>query len=249
MSSPPPALRILGIPVHDATYEETLAWIATWVAQGGSHQIATVNPEFVMTARRDPVFRTALEQAALCLPDGVGITLTARYMGHPLRERVTGVDLVERLAARAAREGWRLFFLGAAPGVAEQTAALLAAQNPGLVVCGTWAGSPAPEEEEHIAGRVRAAQADILLVAYGAPAQDLWLARNLGRSGAAVGIGVGGAFDYLTGVVRRAPLLVRRLGLEWLYRLGRQPWRWRRQLALPLFALLVLFRYTGRQGE
>lgn len=242
----PPALRILGIPIHDVTLAEAVEWAARWVAEGGPHQIATVNPEFVMTARRLPAFRAVLERADICLPDGVGITLAARYLGRPLRERVAGVDLVEALAEQAAREGWRLFLLGAAPGVAEKAAANLTARFPGLTVCGTYAGSPAPEEEADIVRRVREARSHILFVAYGAPAQDLWVARNLAHTGAAVGIGVGGALDYLAGVVPRAPRWMRRAGLEWFYRLLRQPWRWRRQRVLPLFALLVLLSRFSR---
>lgn len=244
-----PALRILGIPIHDVTLEEAVAWAGTWVAEGGPHQMATVNPEFVMTARRDPAFRDVLERADLCLPDGVGITLAARYLGRPLRERVAGVDLVEALAARGAAEGWRIFLLGAAPGVAEQAAAVLKARHPGLAIAGTYAGSPRPEEEEDIVQRVRAARTDILLVAYGAPAQDLWLARNLARTGAKVGVGVGGALDYIAGIVPRAPRWMRRIGLEWLYRLVRQPWRWRRQRVLPLYALLVLLERWKPAGK
>ncbi|MCS7179242.1 MAG: WecB/TagA/CpsF family glycosyltransferase [Anaerolineae bacterium] len=235
-----PALRILGIPIHDVTLEEAVAWAARWVAEGGAHQMATVNPEFVMMARRDPTFRAVLERADLCLPDGVGITLAARYLGRPLRERVAGVDLAEALAARGAAEGWRFFFLGAAPGVAERAASVLTARYPGLRVVGTYAGSPRPEEEGPMVRRVQEARADILLVAYGAPAQDVWLARNLARTGAKVGVGVGGALDYIAGVVPRAPRWMRRAGLEWLYRLVRQPWRWRRQRVLPLYVLLVL---------
>ncbi len=238
----PPALRILGIPIHDVTYDEVLQQVERWVDAGGAHQVATVNPEFVMLARRDAVFRAVLEQADLCVPDGVGITVAARYLGRPLRGRVSGVDLVERLARRAAQMGWRVYLLGAAAGVAEQAARLLLTRYPDLIVCGSYAGSPASVEEAEIAAHVYAAQADVLLVAYGAPAQDLWLARNLAHSGAAVGIGVGGAFDYITGRVSRAPHWLRRIGLEWLYRLIRQPWRWRRQLVLPLYALLVLLR-------
>jgi N-acetylglucosaminyldiphosphoundecaprenol N-acetyl-beta-D-mannosaminyltransferase len=238
--SPSPALRILGIPIHDVPLSEAVEQAAAWVREGGAHQIATVNPEFVMAARQDPTFRTVLERADLCLPDGVGITLAARYLGRPLRERVAGVDLVEALAARAAVEGWPIFLLGAAPGVADWAASVLIARYPGLTVAGTHAGSPRPEEEENIIRRVREAGADVLLVAYGAPAQDLWLARNLARTGAKVGVGVGGAFDYIAGVVPRAPRWMRRVGLEWLYRLIRQPWRWRRQRVLPLYALLVL---------
>lgn len=235
-----PALRILGIPIHDVTLDEAVEQAAAWVREGGAHQIATVNPEFVMAARRDPAFREVLERADLCLPDGVGITLAARYLGRPLRERVAGVDLVEALAARAAQDGWRVFFLGAAPGVADRAASVLAARHPGLTIAGTYAGSPRQEEEAEITRRVREAGADVLLVAYGAPAQDLWLAHNLARTGAKVGVGVGGAFDYIAGVVPRAPRWMRRVGLEWLYRLVRQPWRWRRQRVLPLYAVQVI---------
>lgn len=238
----PPALHVLGVPIHDVTYDEALDHVAVWIDRGGPHQIGTVNPEFVMTARRTPAFRAVLQRADLCLPDGVGIMLAARYLGHPLRERVAGVDLVKRLAGRAARAGWRLFLLGAAPGVAERAADVLRQRSPGVTICGTYAGSPAPEAAAEIAARVRAAQTDVLLVAYGAPAQDLWIARHLPRTGAAVGIGIGGAFDYLAGVTQRAPRWIRRLGFEWLHRLIQQPWRWRRQLALPHFALLVLLR-------
>jgi len=241
-----PALRILGIPIHDVTLDEAVEQAAAWVKEGSAHQMATVNPEFVMAARRDPAFRAVLEGADLCLPDGVGITLAARYLGRPLRERVAGVDLVEALAARAARDGWRVFFLGAAPGVADRAASILAARYPGLTVAGTHAGSPRREEEDDIVRRVREAGADVLLVAYGAPAQDLWLARNLARTGAKVGVGVGGAFDYIAGVAPRAPRWMRRVGLEWLYRLIRQPWRWRRQRVLPLYALLVLLSKVTR---
>ncbi len=241
-----PALRILGIPIHDVTLEEAVEQAAVWVKEGNAHQMATVNPEFVMAARRDPAFRAVLEGADLCLPDGVGITLAARYLGRPLRERVAGVDLVEAVAARAARDGWRVFFLGAAPGVADRAASILAARYPGLTVAGTYAGSPRREEEDDIVQKVREAGADVLLVAYGAPAQDLWLARNLARTGAKVGVGVGGAFDYIAGVVPRAPRWMRRVGLEWLYRLIRQPWRWRRQRVLPLYALLVLLSKITR---
>ncbi|MGD1995718.1 MAG: WecB/TagA/CpsF family glycosyltransferase [Anaerolineae bacterium] len=218
--------------------------MAHWIAEGSPHQIATVNPEFVIAARQHSTFRAVLEKAGLCLPDGVGITLAARYLGRPLRERVAGVDLVKALAARAAREGWRLFLLGAGPGVAERTADALISRSPGLVVCGTYAGSPTPEEEHSIVRRVRAAGADLLLVAYGAPAQELWLARNLTRTGATIGIGVGGAFDYIAGITHRAPPWVRRIGFEWLHRLVHEPWRWRRQLALLHFALLLLLRRT-----
>ncbi|MGC9348239.1 MAG: WecB/TagA/CpsF family glycosyltransferase, partial [Anaerolineae bacterium] len=204
MEQPNVALNLLGVPIHDVTMEETVAWIDRWISAGGAHQIATVNPEFLMKARANETFRRALRRADLCLPDGIGIVCAARLRGVRLRERVAGSDLVPRLAKASDEHGWRIFFLGAAPGVAEKTAGILAQRHPGLQVAGCYAGSPAPEEEADIVARVRRTRPDILLVAYGAPKQDLWLRHNLSRTGASVGIGVGGSFDFVAGVSRRA---------------------------------------------
>lgn len=245
MKSPDPTLTLMGVPIHNVTMDETVAWIDRWLTEGGHHQIATVNPEFLMVARRTPPFRAALNRVSLCIPDGIGVVWAARMRGHILQERVAGSDLVPRLAQEAAHRGWRIFFLGAAPGVAERAAAILVQRYPGFQVAGCYAGSPAPEEEAPLIARVREARTDILLVAYGAPRQDLWLDRNLAKTGAAVGIGVGGSFDFIAGVARRAPRWIQRLGLEWLHRLILEPWRWRRQLALPYFVYLIL---TGRDA-
>jgi N-acetylglucosaminyldiphosphoundecaprenol N-acetyl-beta-D-mannosaminyltransferase len=242
MGKPRVALELMGVPIHDVTMEETVTWAVRWIAHGGHHQIATVNPEFLVRARENPSFNEVLRDAALCIPDGIGIVWAAKLRGARLRERVAGSDLVPRLAEEAARQGWRVFFLGAAPGVAETTAEILSESYPGLQVAGCYAGSPSLEEEVEIVDRIRRSNAELLFVAYGAPKQDLWLSRNLARTGAAVGIGVGGSFDFIAGISRRAPLWVQRIGLEWLYRLLREPKRWRRQLALPKFAALVLLR-------
>ena len=231
---------ILGVRVDDVTYEETLSHVERFVAAGGAHQIATVNVEFIMEARQNPEFRRVLAAASLCVPDGIGVLWASRRLGTPLRQRVAGIDLVENIAERAGARGWRLYFLGAAPGVAEQAAAILAERYPGLVTAGCFAGSPNLAEETAIVDRVRAAHPDVLFVAYGAPEQDLWIARNQARIGVPVALGIGGAFDFICGRTKRAPAWVQRLGLEWLHRLVREPWRWRRQLALPRFVLRVL---------
>ncbi len=243
MEEPKVALTLMGVPIHDVTMDETITRVAGWIAHGGPAQIATVNPEFLMRARQDASFGAVLRRAALCLPDGIGILWAAWLRGSPVRERVAGSDLVPRLAREASQHGWRVYFLGAAPGVAEAAASVLAARNSALQIAGCYAGSPDPEEEAEIIKRVKEARADLLLVAYGAPKQDLWLGRNLDRTGAAVGIGVGGSFDFVAGVSRRAPYWMQRAGLEWLHRLIQEPSRWRRQTALPHFAWLVL---TGR---
>jgi N-acetylglucosaminyldiphosphoundecaprenol N-acetyl-beta-D-mannosaminyltransferase len=238
--SPCSSLRILGVRVDDVTSDETLALVERFIAGREPHQICTVNPEFIMAAQRDEMFRNVINKAALCLPDGVGVLWAARRLGHPLRERVGGTDMAERIAARAAQTGWRMYFLGAAPGVAEEAAAVLQARYLGLAMVGTFAGSPARAEEDAIVERILAARPDVLLVAFGAPSQDVWIARNQLRLRMPAAMGVGGAFDFIAGVTRRAPGWVQRLGFEWLHRLVHEPWRWRRQLALPHFVWRVL---------
>jgi N-acetylglucosaminyldiphosphoundecaprenol N-acetyl-beta-D-mannosaminyltransferase len=233
------AIRILGIRVDALTYAGLLDQIAAFIASGRPHQIATLNPEFVMEAQRNAPFRAALEGADLCLADGVGLLWAARRQGRVLPERVTGSDALPLIAERAAREGWRLYLLGAAEGVAEQTGRLLQARYPGVIIAGAYAGSPAATDAPELIARIRATRPDVLFVAYGAPKQDLWIAAHREALSVPAMIGVGGAFDHLVGVRKRAPAWVQRLNLEWLYRLVTQPWRWRRQLALPRFVWAV----------
>jgi N-acetylglucosaminyldiphosphoundecaprenol N-acetyl-beta-D-mannosaminyltransferase len=193
-----------------------------------------------MEARRNVAFRNVLERSDLCMADGVGLLWAARRQGRPLPERVTGSDGVPLIAERAAQTGWRLFLLGAAPGVAEYAAQILTERYPGLRIVGTHAGSPAEVDAGRIITLVREASPDILFVAFGAPQQDMWIARHGAELCIPVMMGVGGAFDHIAGVRRRAPRWVQRLNLEWLFRLITQPWRWRRQLALPRFVWAVL---------
>jgi N-acetylglucosaminyldiphosphoundecaprenol N-acetyl-beta-D-mannosaminyltransferase len=231
---------ILGVRVDGVTFDRTLALIDALIAEGRPRQIVTVNPEFIMTAQHDTAFREVINRAALALPDGVGVYWASRRQGQPVPERVPGVDLVLQMAQRSAVRGYRLYLLGAMPGVAERTAAILTQRYPGVVVVGTYPGSPHPDENAAIVARIRAERPDVLLVAFGAPVQDHWIARNLELLGVPVCIGVGGSFDYIAGVHPLAPPWLRRLGVEWLYRLITQPWRWRRMLALPRFAWRVL---------
>jgi len=216
-----------------------LGEIERFVDQGGPHLVATVNPEFVMRAQGDREFARVLDSAALCLADGTGVVWAARRMGCTLAGPVAGADLVEPLAALCGRRGFRLFLLGAKPGVADELAAQLRSANPGLLVA-AYAGGPSPSFDVETLELVHAHKTDVLLVAFGAPAQELWIDRLKDRLGVAVAVGVGGSFDYLTGRMPRAPVWMRRAGLEWLHRLGRQPWRVRRMAVLPVYALKVL---------
>lgn len=236
----PYEVYILGVRVDNITGEETLERIVQFIRDGRPRQIVTVNPEFVITAQHDRAFCEILNNADLALPDGIGLLWASRVLGKPLRERVAGSDLIYDLAALASARGYSIYFLGAMPGVGQRAAQVLQAKSPGLRVSGIYAGSPRPEEDDEVVGRIRASAPDILLVAYGAPAQDRWIRRNLDRLGVPVCIGVGGALDFASGKAKRAPFWVRRIGLEWLFRLIQEPWRWRRMMRLPRFAALVL---------
>ncbi len=234
-------IKILGIPIHAHTYATWLDQIDKWVRDSQRlHHICTVNPEFFVIASKNEPFYRVLQGADACIADGIGVVLAARLLGTPLPARVTGTDGVQFIAERAAVSGWRLFLLGAAPGVAEQTADILTDCYPTLQIVGTYAGSPHPHEADDIIGRINASQADILLVAYGAPQQDLWIDQHRAHLAVKVAMGVGGAYDFIAGIVPRAPHWMQRLGLEWLFRLIRQPWRWRRMLRLPIFMALVI---------
>ena len=234
------AVDILGARVHRVTGAMTLEILDAFVQEGSPHQVVTLNPEFVIRAQSNSDFSQVLRDADLALPDGHGLLWASRLLGRPLVERVAGSDTVPAVARVAAERGYRLFLLGAAPGVAKAAAQRLQADNPGLSIVGTYAGSPDPSEEAEIVARVRASRPDFLFVAYGAPRQDLWIHRNLSALGVPVCMGVGGTFDFIAGVTHRAPLWVRQRGLEWLYRLCIEPWRWRRMLALPRFVVQVI---------
>lgn len=240
------SVDILGVRVDNVSVSETLEIIRRYVEAGTPHQIVTVNPEFVMQAQRNATFHHVLDQADLALPDGYGLLWASRLLGTPLQERVTGSDTLPLIAQMSAREGYRLFLLGAAPGVAEKTAAILQRKNEGLQIAGTFPGSPDPARDDELVSRVTAAAPHILFVAYGAPQQDLWIHRNLEALNVPVCMGVGGAFDFIAGVTQRAPVWFRKRGLEWLHRLIHEPWRWRRMLALPAFAYRVLRQKVTR---
>ena len=254
--SAPESVYVLGVRVDRISQEQALERMMEMITERRAsanrlpcRQVITVNPEFVMAAQRNADFLQAINAAALVVADGIGVVWATRYLKAPTPERITGVDTLVALARRCAGAGYRIYLLGAAPGVAEEAAARLQSLAPGVQIAGTYAGSPAPAEEDEIIERMRAARADVLCVAYGAPAQDLWIYRNLARLPAALAIGVGGAYDFISGRQQRAPRLMQRLGIEWLYRLYREPWRWRRMLALPRFAFRVIVKGRAPHGN
>jgi N-acetylglucosaminyldiphosphoundecaprenol N-acetyl-beta-D-mannosaminyltransferase len=235
------SITILGCRVDAVGRDEAVARIAALANAGGAALVVTLGVEMVMAARRDEGFRTVANAATLVTCDTIGLLLVSRLRRGPLRERVTGVALVEALAARSAASGdVRLYLLGSGGDTAVRAADALRRDYPGVAIAGARDGYFAEAESAAVAAAIRASGANVLLAGLGSPKQELWLARRLEESGCGVGIGIGGSLDVLAGNVVRAPAALQRLGLEWAYRLAKEPRRWRRQLALPRFALAAL---------
>ena len=222
-------IKILGVTVSNTSEKEALEFIIRSLEKKGKKvKIFTPNPEIIMAAHKDHDFKKVVNTAHLALPDGIGVVWAAGALGKQLQTRVTGVDFMETLCREAAKRGFTVGFLGGKPKIAEKAAECLLQKYPSLKIAFTgsqWKSGKA---------------IDILFVAFGWSKQERWIDKNLPKIPVKVAMGVGGSFDYISGVVPRAPKFVRSLGLEWLFRLIRQPWRFRRQLVLPKFFFLVL---------
>ena len=232
----PRTVPVMGVPIAPVSLPEAAAWITAWIQSRAGRSVFTINPEITMLARRDPEFAGILCCSHLNVADGIGIVLAARLARLPIPHRVTGIDLVEHLAEIGDSLGWSVFLLGGAEGVAPRAGEALGRDHPRLRIAGWSAADSGEASDEETVTTINAARPDLLLVAFGAPGQERWIARNLDRLDIGVAIGVGGSLDFLAGDITRAPAPLRALGLEWMYRLAIQPWRWRRMLALPAFA-------------
>lgn len=225
-------ISVLGVGITRATEQEVLEFIYTGLQN--SHEkyyIVTPNPELLVIAHGNDKYKQILNDAKLALPDGVGVMFGAYLLGKPLKQRITGVDLVKSLTNHTSKQPITVGFLGSGPNVAEETAECLKKLNPELRV-----GLVSQEWSKDLESK----KVDILFVAFGSPKQEIFISENLNNLPAKVVIGVGGAFDFISGKVIRAPKILRNLGLEWLFRLIVQPWRLKRQLALIKYVMLVL---------
>jgi len=233
--------NLLGISFANCSEAVALNWLETRLAARRPARIAFLNAHCANVAMHDADYAAALHSAELVLPDGSGVALGLRLRGQKLAANLNGTDLIPRLCARLAQAGQAVFLLGGQPGVAEAAAEGLRLAAPGLIIAGTRHGFFTPEQEPDIIRGINASGADVLLVAMGVPLQDAWLARVAPQLRATLSFGVGGLFDFLSGRIPRAPSLLRRIGLEWTYRLYQEPRRMFRRYVLgnPAFAVRV----------
>lgn len=241
-------IDVLGVAFDDLTLDEAVARGEGLLDAGGFHYVVTPNPEFVLAAEKDSAFRAVLNGADLTIPDGIGVVHAAKLLGTPLKGRVPGIDFASGMLAVLARRGGRLFLLGAKPGVAEEAGRRIATQYPGLTVCGTHDGYF--KEDAPILRQIADAAPDLLFVCLGAPKQEHWMARWGTHTGAKLAVGLGGVLDVFAGKVDRAPEGWQKAGMEWAYRLMKEPKRIGRMAKLPLILTKAAgARLTGRGGR
>jgi N-acetylglucosaminyldiphosphoundecaprenol N-acetyl-beta-D-mannosaminyltransferase len=224
-------VSILGVAVHNRTMTGALDWILRRIAAQSPSQICFYNADCANIAQRDPEYCRVLRQADLVLADGIGLKLAGRLLDREISENVNGTDMFPRLCELLSGTGAGMFLLGARPGVAEKVRDWIAARYPSVAVTGCRDGYFTAADEPEVVRQIARSGATVLLVAFGSPLQDKWICRYLKETGVTIAIGVGGLFDFYSGCIPRAPLWMREIGAEWLYRLYQEPRRmWRRYL-------------------
>ena len=230
--------NVLGVQYDNVTMAEALDTARALLQRPEASYCVTPNAEMAYEALHDESFRAILNEASLVLPDGAGVVLGAKILGTPLKEKVAGIDFAANLLGVLEETGGRLYLLGSKPGIAEQAAENMKKTHPKLCICGTADGYF--QEEAPVVQRIREAAPDVLFVCLGSPKQEYFMKAHRDELGAAMMIGLGGSLDAFAGTVKRAPAWVGRIGMEWFYRLVREPRRFKRMLRLPKFVFAVL---------
>jgi N-acetylglucosaminyldiphosphoundecaprenol N-acetyl-beta-D-mannosaminyltransferase len=230
--------QFLGVDVCGENYDELASLLLKDIDEGRKSFIVAINPEKVMKAKEDPSLKDLLNTATYQIPDGIGIILASRLKGGKIRERVTGIDMMLNVCKMAAGNGKSVFLYGAKPGIAAEAADKLKEMYPGLTIAGVMDGYE--KDEQKVMDTINHANPDIIFVAMGSPRQENWIIQHMDSLAPSVYQGVGGSFDVISGKIQRAPDAFQKLGMEWFYRLMKEPWRWKRQLLLPKFLLAVM---------
>ena len=233
-------IKILGVPVHPYTMNGAVEKIVERVSQKQKTLVVTANAEIIMMGQSDTEYMEILNKAALVLPDGAGTVWAGRKLGYEVPERVAGYDLFLNLMAEAAQKNFKVFFFGAAPGVAEEAKQKCETLYPGISIVGCRNGYFKDADNHSIVEEINNSGADLLFVALGAPKQEKWLAKYEDTLNPSLLMGIGGSFDVVAGRIERAPKWMQDASLEWLFRLYKQPSRFRRMLVLPKFVIKVL---------
>ncbi len=237
----------MGVPFDHITMNEAMEKVKEFLAEDKLHTIYTPNAEIVMAALREPELNKVLCEADMLIADGAGVVLASNILKTPLPEKVSGLDLIKNSFSELRKSGTSYFFLGGTPGVAETAAINVLHDHPGIRIAGYRNGYFTEQEEDGIIEQINASNADILLVAFGAPKQEFWIHRNRYRLKAKICIGCGGTLDVLSGKTEPTPEFMRRHGFEWLHRLYKEPKRFKRMLDLPRFMMRVMAaRLTGK---
>ncbi|MEH2283417.1 MAG: WecB/TagA/CpsF family glycosyltransferase [Nostoc sp.] len=247
MSNGNQAFLVLGIPVH--VMADYPGWLLECLHTGRGTHVVTLNAEMTMQAEQNQLLAQVIKNAELVIPDGAGVVLYLRWLLWQKVQRFPGIELAEKLlqALGQQKTGTKIFFYGGAPGVAANAADFWQQQIPDLNIVGTHSGYHSPEEEAQLRQTLAQLQPQVIFVGLGVPRQELWIAENRHLCPQAIWIGVGGSFDIWSGTKTRAPAWLGNNNLEWLYRLYQEPWRWRRMLALPAFAVKAfVYRLTAR---
>lgn len=232
--------EILGVKVDAVTMAQAVERVEKLIAAQKNSIVATVNAEMLLRATQDDDFKKILNSAELVVPDGAGAVWAARHLGYEMPERVAGFDLVQELMKIAPAKGYKFFLFGASPGIADKAQIKAQELYPRIEIVGTRNGYFTAADEPEIISQIKNSKPDILLAALGVPKQEKWLAAHKDELNIPVSIGVGGTFDVMAGVVKRAPLWMQRAKLEWLYRAMSQPSRAGRLVALPKFVWKVI---------
>ncbi|MDP8962484.1 MAG: WecB/TagA/CpsF family glycosyltransferase [Cyanobacteriota bacterium] len=239
MLEPPEQFPVLGLPVH--LLDDYDSWLGTRLRQRSGSHVVTLNAEMAIQAEHDDDLASIIRKAELVIPDGSGVILYLWLHGRRQR-RCPGIELAESAVRQAGKlgESCPVFFYGGAPGIAQKAAQIWQQQLPELALAGIEDGYLSPEAEQELKVTLKTKQPRLILVGLGVPRQELWIAQHRYLCPDAIWIGVGGSFDIWAGVKSRAPVWLRDNHLEWLYRLYQEPWRWRRMMALPQFALKAI---------
>lgn len=232
--------KVLKVPFDVVTMSEAVERVLQFLEDGRNHIICTPNPEIVMEAQKDKELMQILKASDMVIPDGIGVVWASRFSQYRLKERVAGYDLTQQIFSKLKDTNYTVYFFGGAPGVATAAAKRMTKVYPGLKIVGVHNGYFDEQEEKRIIKDIKNLSPSILLVGLGAPKQEKWIYENMRLIDAHVCIGVGGSFDVMAGTVKRAPKIFQKLGLEWLYRLLKQPTRLMRMMRLPKFVLTVL---------